>query len=313
VPAADQVLAAAASDPDVTGVDDARVGVAQVGDGALSTTLFSLAPVGAPLELVVTRGRTPTSADEIVLGPETAAVAGVDVGARVRVAGTRARPVTMTVSGIGFVPQWIDSSYYKGGWVTGAGFDALFTGFDFRVGLLSTRAGADIAAVRDRLGARLHALPGTSEVSVEPADRLFAQDEVVRISRLPSLLGAFLGLLAVTAVGHALVTTARRRGHDLAVLRALGMTRGQVRGVLHTQSSLLALTGLVVGVPLGVAFGRTVWRVVAGFMPLQYAAPDAAVALALVVPASVLVGNVLAAWPARLAARMRVGPVLHAE
>jgi hypothetical protein len=313
VPAADRVLAAAASDPDVTGVDDGRVGVAQLGDGALSTTLFSPAPVGRPLDVVTTRGRAPTSGEEILLGPETATVAGVDVGARVLVAGTRDTPATMTVSGIGFVPMWVDSSYYKGGWVTGAGFDALFTGYDVRVGLLSTRAGADLAAVRDRLGARLRGLTGTREVSVEPADRLFAQDEVIRISRLPSLLGAFLGLLAVTAVGHALITTARRRRHDLAVLRALGMTRGQVRWVLHTQSSLLALAGLVVGVPLGVALGRTVWRVVAGFMPLQYAPPDVAVALALVVPASVLVANVVAAWPARLAGRMRVGYVLRAE
>ena len=59
----------------------------------------------------------------------------------------------------------------------------------------------------------------------------------------------------------------------MAVLRALGMTRRQSRGVVVTQASLLAVVGLLLGVPLGLALGRTLWRVVADHTPLDHVPP----------------------------------------
>jgi len=105
----------------------------------------------------------------------------------------------------------------------------------------------------------------------------------------------------------------RRRRVDVAVLRALGMTRWQSRGIVVTQASVLALVGLLFGVPLGVALGRTLWRVVADYTPLQYVPPVAVLALLLVVPCALLVANLLAAWPGRQAARLRIGQVLRTE
>ena len=105
----------------------------------------------------------------------------------------------------------------------------------------------------------------------------------------------------------------RRRRHDLAVLRALGLTRRQSRGVLVTQATVLALVGLAFGVPLGIALGRTVWRVVADYTPLFYVPPSASWALLLTVPLALLAANLLAAWPGQQAARLRVGEILRAE
>jgi hypothetical protein len=56
-----------------------------------------------------------------------------------------------------------------------------------------------------------------------------------------------------------------------------------------------------------------VWRVVADYTPLQYVPPLAVAALLLVVPCALLVANLLAAWPGRQAARLRVGHVLRTE
>ena len=67
------------------------------------------------------------------------------------------------------------------------------------------------------------------------------------------------------------------------------------------------------GVPLGVAAGRTLWRVVADYTPLQYVPPVADWALLLVGPLTLLVAGLLAAWPGRQAARLRLGDVLRAE
>jgi ABC-type lipoprotein release transport system permease subunit len=127
------------------------------------------------------------------------------------------------------------------------------------------------------------------------------------------VLGVFLALLAVGAVGHALATAVRRRSHDVAVLRALGMTQRQSRWVVVTQACVLAVIGLALGVPLGLALGRTTWRAVADYTPLQYVAPTAMWTLLLVGPAALLIVNVLAAVPGRRAARLPVSQVLRAE
>ena len=58
-----------------------------------------------------------------------------------------------------------------------------------------------------------------------------------------------------------------------AELRALGTTRLQSRLVVVTQASVLAAIGLAVGVPLGFAVGRFVWRLVAQSTPLAYHPP----------------------------------------
>ena len=102
---------------------------------------------------------------------------------------------------------------------------------------------------------------------------------------LPLALAAFLTLLALAAVGHALSIGVRRRRHELAVLRALGLTRRQSRLVIATQASLLALIGLAFGIPLGVALGRTLWRAAADMAPLAYHPPVALWALLLIGPA----------------------------
>ena len=80
-----------------------------------------------------------------------------------------------------------------------------------------------------------------------------------------------------------------------------------------TQASLLAAVGLLFGVPLGLALGRTLWRVVADFTPLEYVPPLAFWALVLVAPLALLLANLLAAWLGQRAARLRIGHVLRTE
>jgi len=71
--------------------------------------------------------------------------------------------------------------------------------------------------------------------------------------------------------------------------------------------------GLAFGIPLGVALGRTLWRVVADLTPLQYVPPVAFWALVLIVPLALVSANLLAAFPGQRAARLRIGHVLRAE
>ena len=63
-------------------------------------------------------------------------------------------------------------------------------------------------------------------------------------------------MLAVATMTHVLLTSARRRRRDLAMLKALGLVRRQVLGVVEWQAVTLAATALLFGVPLGLLAGR---------------------------------------------------------
>jgi hypothetical protein len=303
------VLAAAARDPDVTAVDDARIAVADSRDTSITMYTYQAASGGAA-PVVLRSGRMPLSAGEVVLAPTTAQQLHASVGSTVPLRGTRSG--TATVSGIGFVPEGSHNSYDAGGWLTRAGYDRLFDGFKYHRGLIAIRPGIDAGAVLARLTRSVTAATGAPA----PLDAIAPPTQVAAIRnvrRLPAALGIFLGVLAVGAVGHALATAVRRRRVEVAVLQALGMTRWQSRGLVVTQASVLALAGLAFGVPLGVALGRLLWRVVADYTPLQYVPPAAVWALLLVGPLALLLANLLAAWPGHQAARLRIGHVLRAE
>jgi predicted lysophospholipase L1 biosynthesis ABC-type transport system permease subunit len=303
-------FAAILRDPDVVAVNDTRVAVAQAGD--ISITMSTYRAAGAePLPVVLDSGRLPAAADEVVLAPTTAHDLGVRVGATVHLRGTRS--AAATVSGIAFVPEGSHNDYDEGGWLTPGGYDRLFDGFKYHNVLVSVRPGADVQAVYTRLQQAAARLGGGGPAVFEAARVPTQVAEIQDVRLLPRLLGIFLAVLAVGAVGHALATAVRRRRVEVAVLRALGMTRRQSRGVVVTQASVLAAMGLAFGVPVGLAVGRVLWRFVAGSTPLQYVPPLAFWAMLLVGPLALLVANLLAAWPGHQAARLRIGDVLRAE
>jgi len=130
---------------------------------------------------------------------------------------------------------------------------------------------------------------------------------------LPRALSVFLVLLGVAALGHALVTAVRRRRGELAVLRAMGFTPRQTAVTILAQAGTVAVVGLVIGIPLGVILGRLSWEWVADATPLVFSPPVAIVVILLAIPATIVVANLLAAGPARHAARTRPAGVLRAE
>jgi ABC-type lipoprotein release transport system permease subunit len=327
----DAALPVIAADPDVLAVNDTRFAVAEIGQ--VPVTLVTLDPVDTPWAPTVTAGRLPQNPDEVALAPGSAKALGVAVGDVVTVAGSLT-PRELTVTGLSFVPEGPHNDYVTGGWVTGEGYDSLFDtesevspAFKYHVVLVSLREGADplTAAARIEDAATPVVAARVAEFGGDPAQvdlqglltppwtAPSTVQEIQQIRALPLYLAGFLTLLAIGAVGHALATAVRRRRHDVAVLRALGMTRTQSRAVVGTQATVLALTGLVIGVPLGVALGRTVWRYVADTTPLVYVPPIALLALLLVIPIALVAANMLAAWPGHRAASLRVSHVLRTE
>lgn len=299
---ADDVIAQIGADADVTAVNNLRLDVAQMAGAAVS--VLTLDPLDRSLDVVLTKGSIATRPGEITIGPRTAAVTGLDVGDTVPARGTKS-DVELTVTGIGFVYPSPHNDYASGGWVTTDTYDSLFDGFKFHLIVIDLASGVDPVAVADRLG--------SLGIQTEPNSPLPEQRQLQQIQAIPWFLAGFLALLGIAAVGHALATAVRRRRRDLAVLRAVGMTRPQSRGVVVAQATTLALTGLAVGIPLGVAMGRTVWRYVADLTPAFFVPPFALLAVGLVVPVALLAANLMAIRPSWIAANMRLGEELRSE
>ena len=129
----------------------------------------------------------------------------------------------------------------------------------------------------------------------------------------PLLFGAMLALFGAATMVHLLLVSISRRRSEAGLLKVLGFVRYQVAAVVSWQATAVALVGIAAGIPLGIAAGRVVWRVFAtnfGVVPLTVveALPVAALALGVLAAA-----NVLAFFPALLAARSRPAQLLRGE
>jgi hypothetical protein len=136
--------------------------------------------------------------------------------------------------------------------------------------------------------------------------------ELQGVNGLPLILACALTLLAVGTIAHTLVTSVHRRRRDLAILKAMGFVSRQIRATVAWQATAIAATGLVIGLPLGVAAGRWAWTLLARGFAIEPVPVISALVL-LSVPAVLLMANLVAAVPARAAARTQPAVVLRTE
>jgi ABC-type lipoprotein release transport system permease subunit len=134
-----------------------------------------------------------------------------------------------------------------------------------------------------------------------------------RVANLPGLLAGLVALLALGTVTHTLVTSVRRRRRDLAVLKALGFTRGQVAATVCWQATTFAVVALAVGLPLGVAAGRWAWQLTADTLGVHSSPVVPLAAMAAAAAGTVLAANLVAAVPGRAASRLRPAVALRSE
>lgn len=296
---------------------DPRVAAVTVGDGGsvrvdgIVTTGVALRRVSGAAPIPVLSGRLPRRPGEIALGRVDQDRMGVQVGDTVSLAtvsgadgtGGRAGSRPLTVVGTVLIPSMNNERLGTG---------AIMARPDLRVGhrgqlnanaLVTVADARDVAPLYGELAQRLEMTPASVPGQV---------GNLAALGRLPSVLAGFLALLALVVLAHSLLLTTRRRSPDLAVLRVLGLSPRQVAAAVGVMAGTLAVVGLLLGPPLGVAVGRVVWAEVAANIGV---AGDIAVPwwLALVVPAALLLTTAVAVLPARRAARLSPARVLRSE
>jgi putative ABC transport system permease protein len=141
----------------------------------------------------------------------------------------------------------------------------------------------------------------------------FVDGQTAFIAQILAILWVLLALAVIVSlfgIVNTLVLSTFERTRELGTLRALGMTRRQVRRMVRHESVITALIGAVVGIALGLALAGGAVAML-GKYGIAYTVPAGSL---LAVAVVAMVAGVLAAvLPARRAARLNVLSALAYE
>jgi len=279
-----------------------------------------------PMVFTLVNGHYPAGNGQIDLGSTTLAKTGLHVGDRavasvinrqgkkltghVRVVGTVVIPPSFGIGGLGVgaviaIPS-LESLACPKGSAQKACEDKLAkmiggNSWSVEIGVANDKAGR---ATADRLDREFAGYLNVQNVPTNLVNFGQAVD-------FPLLLGVTLALFGAATLVHVLFVSVARRRRQFALLKVLGFVRRQVQWALCWQAMTVAVVGVVIGVPAGIAIGQIVWRDFAtslGALPLAVVPVGSIVLLGVVI----VVGAVALAFvPAMLAARVQPAEALR--
>ena len=193
--------------------------------------------------------------------------------------------------------------------------------------------GPTMDVVRLKSGATLAAGRASLQRIVDAADKVMAADpngqgntyallsvqrpaEIVNYQSTgatPALLAIGLAAGALVALGLTLAASVRRRRRDLALFKTFGFTHGQLAAAVASQASVVAVIGILVGVPVGIIVGRWLWIVFANTINAVPSPSVSVVDVLGVALGTLVLANLAAFIPSRMAARTPTALVLRAE
>jgi putative ABC transport system permease protein len=282
-----------------------RFGAAQIGGQQTFVSAFDAQAMSRMITLTVESGSLDTGDDGLLVVSDRATSEGWKVGDVVTV-GLPTGPAELPIAGI------IGRSNFIGGDIV-LPLAALQAGgvapVDSTV-YVKRAAGADPAAVLSGIDGVLAGLP---TVTAKDQDQ-FAADQRAPVDQLLGIIYALLGLaviIAVLGIVNTLALSVIERTREVGLLRAVGMSRRQLRTMIRLESVAISVLGAVLGIGLGLIFGISLQRAISG-QGIKVLSVPATQLLVFVLLAAV-VGVLAAVWPARRAARMDVLRAITAE
>jgi FtsX-like permease family len=276
-------------------------------DGSDDVTLVGMQTLRGQVVPPVLAGRLPRTGNEIALGGRELRTLGKAVGDTVLAHGSNG-VVSLRITGeVVLSPEITNEQTQLGtGAVMTRGGAAAVSGTPMprNVFLVSLRKPVSPTALT-RLRQQF---PGTVLPATPPPE----VRDLSGVTALPLALAFVLMLLACATIAHTLLTSVRQRRRELAILKTLGFVTRQVRATVAWQATAIAGVGLIIGLPLGLIAGRFAWLLFAGQAAIV-PAPVISPLTLLAFPVVLLLANLIAAIPARTAARTQPAVVLRAE
>jgi hypothetical protein len=284
---------------------------------------------GATIQPPLLSGHGLETASQVVLGTSTLELLHKSVGDTVIVSSGRSTRTTLQIVGTATMPSYGQSGGFHLEMGVGAVMNYTLIPL-FQRDIFDLPPGPNAILVRYRHGVSAtqgeksiqHAVflaGGGSGAGTAPNNLIQTDERPAEIVDYRSLgntpieLGAVLSGGALVALGLALLSSVRRRRRDIALLKALGFSRRQVVTTVAVQSTIAVGLGALIGLPLGIVVGRSLWNLFANSI---HAVPHVVVptsTLLLIAGAALVMANVIAALPARLAAKTSPAILLRAE
>jgi ABC-type transport system, involved in lipoprotein release, permease component len=285
--------------PGVAAVSAFRLGFAEIGGSATQLTGTDPATVQKTVQLNTVSGSVGSMAKgALLVDSKTASAKGWRVGQRVPVVfGTTGR-TTLPIGGI-FKQNQLIGSYL----VSTATFDQHFTGSLDSVVAVTADPNVPVSTVRKTVDTAAALSPN---IKVEDQAQ-FKADQRKQINQTLSFVLVLLALavlIAALGIVNTLALSIFERTREIGLLRAVGMSRRQLRRMIRLESVIISVFGALLGVVVGVGFG---WALVAalhdqGITTLVIPVPS----LILYVVLAAVIGVLAAVLPARRAARLNV-------
>jgi putative ABC transport system permease protein len=193
-------------------------------------------------------GAAPSAADDVVLDADLAQRAGVGVGGQVRIA-TRSVPQTFRVSGV------VDALSRQSALFFTPQRAAELTGQPGRAHAIGVLAEPGVApeTLAERIGAVADGAEVTTGVERSTIEFLDVSQTRMLLLAVAGSFGGFALLVAVFVVASTLALTINQRRREFALLRAVAATPRQIRKLIGTETTLVALVAGVLGGALGLA------------------------------------------------------------
>lgn len=275
--------------------------------GDVELRVLAIDPAGAAGVLRHSGNLTGLAEGTVLMGPRLAELIGVDDGETLALRGPDGTTELTTVIGAS-----IEGSLT----VMPDDMEGLADVPPTQLVWASMTGGADPAdvseAAQNAVAAATTGDAGVPYTIAPAAEReAFAQIIDTLLAIVLALLGVAV-VISLVGVANTLSLSVIERRREHALLRAIGLTRRQLRGTLAVEGVLIAVTGGVVGTVLGLAFGWAGSTVMIGGMgEVELAVPWAALVGVAVV--TVLAGLLASVLPARSAVRTPPVAALGAE
>ncbi|GAA0985628.1 FtsX-like permease family protein [Nocardiopsis tropica] len=172
-------------------------------------------------------------------------------------------------------------------------------------------AGADYDALAEQMSRVAGADPAIT-LSGALAERTGLTDVLDVLVNLSLAMLLVTVVISSLGVANTLSLSVLERTRELALLRALGLTRGGLRSTLAVEAAVIAVLGALLGLVIGIPYGLVgVNAVVGGTAPLVVAVPWAELALVLV--SALVIAAAATVLPSRRAARIAPAEGLGAD
>ncbi|WP_028709058.1 ABC transporter permease [Propionicicella superfundia] len=293
----------------VDGVADlyrTRRAAARVGSDNANILAMDAAAFGRTSEMTMQSGELTDAVDTVVVKDTWATEHGYTTGSTIT-ATIRDKDVPLRVTGIFSAPQnsGVPGMISNLGTLERAGVPEMDTEY-----VLYVSPGQSVDDVRQRVA---DAVSDQPLISVNDVASI-TQQATSAIDQLLAVIYALLALaiiIAVLGIVNTLALSVIERTREIGLLRAIGLTRGQLRRMVTLESVVVALLGAFLGVGMGLVFGVALQRPLADQGLDKLDIPWPLLGLFLVV--SVLVGILAAVWPARRAAQLDVLQAIATE